>query len=78
MRTAFFMRVSQRRQRQPENRRTGEAGEKNEARKSDPRTLSKRVSLLAGYVHFYPILHRPHPKTTFPEWTVEYFLFNLL
>ena len=60
---------------------TGEpakAGEENEARKNDPRTLSKRVSLLVGYVHFYPILHRPHAKTTFPEWTVEYFLFNLL
>ena len=36
------------------------------------------TSLTQSYFHFHPILHRPHAKTPFSEWTVEYFLFNLL
>ena len=48
-------------------------------------TVSKTDAILFSptssaqcFFHFHFILHRPHAKTPFSEWTVEYLLFNLL
>ena len=40
---------------------------------------NSRHFLFTGFFfHFRPNLHRPHAKSSFSEWTVEYFIFNLL
>ena len=45
--------------------------------KTDPHSADYPLPRPSLFFSFHPILHWPHAKSLFSEWTVEYFLFNI-